>query len=139
MTCRFKSCHPHQKIRSSTKTGLLIFYSIGKQDLKLKKATSVGKRLIIVFSEVGTQTGTASKACGRQAMQIAKQYVVLSSAPRPSKVRFASIFMRKNHSPASLLLLFHKKSRSACLFGCKRPLDDTLSLPTFCEFGFDIL
>ena len=34
---------------------------------------------------------------------------------------------------AALLLRFRKKSRSACLFGCKRPHDGSLSLPTFCE------
>ena len=28
---------------------------------------------------------------------------------------------------------FRKKSRSACLLGCKRPHDGSLSLPTFCE------
>ena len=28
-----------------------------------------------------------------------------------------------------------KKSRSACLFGCKRPRDGTLSLPTFCGYN----
>ena len=51
-----------------------------------------------------------------------------------AKESFASIFLQKNHPPASLLLLFHKKSRSVRLFGCKRPHDDSLSLPTFCEF-----
>ena len=39
----------------------------------------------------------------------------------------------KNQSPASLLLLFRKKARSAHLFGCKRPHNGSLSLPTFCE------
>ncbi len=43
-------------------------------------------------------------------------------------------FMQKSHPPASLPLLFHKKSRSARLLGCKRPHDGSLSLPTFCEF-----
>lgn len=39
----------------------------------------------------------------------------------------------KNTREASLLLLFRKKARSACLFGCKRPHNGTLSLPPFCE------
>ena len=44
-------------------------------------------------------------------------------------------YIIKNQSPAPLFLLFRKKSRSARLFGCKRPHDGSLSLPTFCEFG----
>ena len=39
----------------------------------------------------------------------------------------------KNQSPAPLFLLCRKKSRSASLFGPKRPHDGLLSLPTFCE------
>lgn len=38
-----------------------------------------------------------------------------------------------SHLTASLLLLFRKKSRSACLFGCRRLHDGSLSLSTFCE------
>ena len=41
-----------------------------------------------------------------------------------------------SHPPDPLPLLFRKfrkKSRSARLFGCKRPHDGSLSLPTFCE------
>ena len=46
--------------------------------------------------------------------------------------------LQEKHPPASLLLLFRKKSRSAYLFGCKRPHDGSLSLPTFCELrGFN--
>ena len=37
-------------------------------------------------------------------------------------------------SARSLAPPFRKKSRSAHLFGCKRPHDGSLSLPTFCEF-----
>lgn len=39
----------------------------------------------------------------------------------------------KNHLPAFLLILFRKKARSAYLLICKRPSDDSLSLPPFCE------
>ena len=46
--------------------------------------------------------------------------------------------LQEKHPLASLLLLFRKKSRSAHLFGCKRPYDGSLSLPTFCELrGFN--
>ena len=41
--------------------------------------------------------------------------------------------LQEKHPTASLLLLFRKKSRSAYLFGCKRPHDGSLSLPAFCE------
>ena len=45
--------------------------------------------------------------------------------------------LQEKHPPASLLLLFRKKSRSAYLFGCKRPHDGSLPLPTFYELrGF---
>ena len=64
----------------------------------------------------------------------------LSSAPRRSKGKLCfDFFMQKSHPPASLLLLFRKKSRSARLLGCKRPRNDSLSLPTFCEFYIDTL
>ena len=49
------------------------------------------------------------------------------------KVRFAPFFFAEKHPPASLLLLFRKKARSALLFACKRALDASLSLPPFCE------
>ena len=41
-------------------------------------------------------------------------------------------------SYASLLLLFRKKSHSARLLGCKRPRNDSLSLPTFCDFSSSV-
>ena len=40
---------------------------------------------------------------------------------------------KTSHPPAPLLLLFRKKSRSARLYGCKRPQGGAPSLPTFCE------
>ena len=46
----------------------------------------------------------------------------------------SDFYLHKNQSLTILFLLFHKKSRSARLFGCKRPHNDSLSLPTFCEF-----
>lgn len=53
------------------------------------------------------------------------------SPPCRSKVRFAPFFLQEKHPPASLHFLFHKKLRSARLFGCKRPYDGSLSLPAF--------
>ena len=58
---------------------------------------------------------------------------VIPTTSKQSSLCF-DFFMQKSHPPTSLLLLFHKKSRSAHLLGCKRPHDDSLSLPTFCEF-----
>ncbi len=58
--------------------------------------------------------------------------------PRPRRggpFGFAAIFyvMRQNRrAVAPSPLLFRKKSRLACLLGCKRPRDDSLPLPTFC-------
>ena len=47
----------------------------------------------------------------------------------PSKsLHFVRLF-----SSTPLLLLFRKKSRSACLFACKRAHRGKLSLPTFCD------
>ena len=63
---------------------------------------------------------------------------VPSLAPRRSKVRFAPAYFlsatENKPSARSLAPPFRKKSRSAHLFGCKRPHDGSLSLPTFCEF-----
>ena len=42
--------------------------------------------------------------------------------------------LQEKHPTASLLLLFRKKSRSACLFACKRAHDGSLSLPTFASY-----
>ena len=58
---------------------------------------------------------------------------VIPTTSKQSSLCF-DFFIQKSHPPASLLLLFRKKSRSANLFGCKRPHDGSLSLPTFCEF-----
>ena len=46
----------------------------------------------------------------------------------------SDFYLHKNQSLTILFLLFHKKSLLARLFGCKRPHNDSLSLPTFCEF-----
>jgi len=43
------------------------------------------------------------------------------------------IFCKNKPSARSLAPPFRKKSRSAHLFGCKRPHNGSLSLPTFCE------
>lgn len=54
-----------------------------------------------------------------------------------SYVSLAPTFFKSHSALTPLLLLFRKKSRSAHLFGCKRPHDGSLSLPIFCELrGF---
>ena len=53
-------------------------------------------------------------------------------SPRRSKVRFAPFFFAEKRPPASLLLLFRKRSRSRRLFACKRAYNAFGSLPTFC-------
>ena len=45
----------------------------------------------------------------------------------------SDFFCAKNQSPASLFLLFRKRSRSSRLFTCKRVHNAFVSLPTFCE------
>ena len=54
-------------------------------------------------------------------------------------VSFATTFLLKSHRLTHAVAPpFRKKSRSARLFGCKRPHDGSLSLPTFCELrGFN--
>ena len=68
--------------------------------------------------------------CVRDA-EVASSNLVASTSR--SKVRFAPtyFFAKISHPPASLLLLFRKKSRSARLFVCKRTRDGSQSLPTF--------
>ena len=51
--------------------------------------------------------------------------------------RLLRLFYKSQSALTPLLLLFRKKSRSAHLFGCKRPHNGLLSLPTFCDLrGF---
>ena len=58
-------------------------------------------------------------------------------APRRSKFRLFRFFICiKNQSPAALLLLFRKRSRSRRLFACKRTHNAFGSLPTFCGYKF---
>ena len=64
--------------------------------------------------------------------QVASSNLASSSTLR-SKGNFAPFFLSKKTPPESLLLRYHKKSRSVRLLGCKRPRDVSLSLPTFCE------
>jgi hypothetical protein len=55
------------------------------------------------------------------------------------RLRRFSLLEKSAGALTPLLLLLRKRSRSACLFGCKRPHDSTLSLPTFCGFfGFPV-
>ncbi|MBO5059819.1 MAG: hypothetical protein J6C82_02735, partial [Clostridia bacterium] len=50
---------------------------------------------------------------------------VIPTTSKQSPLCF-DFFIQKSHPPASLLLLFRKKSRLAYLFGCKRPHDGSL-------------
>ena len=61
--------------------------------------------------------------------------LIIFPPPRRSKLRSVRNFLAKISHNTSLLLLFRKKSRSAHLFGCKRPLNGSLSLTTFCEYN----
>lgn len=56
--------------------------------------------------------------------------------PRRRKLHIAcgDFFIKVTGALIPLRLLFRKKSRSAHLFGPKRPHDGSPSLPTFCEF-----
>ena len=52
------------------------------------------------------------------------------------RVALVPIFLfHKKSVTRSTVPPFRKKSRSAHLFGCKRPHNGSLSFPTFCEFG----
>ena len=68
-------------------------------------------------------------ACG--AMHLNRSAFSHRSGPRCNQKgrKLATFF-----SNAPLLLLFRKKSRSVCLFVCKRTHNGKLSLPTFCDF-----
>ena len=64
-------------------------------------------------------------------------YVLITSPPFPLSKggNFFAFGEKRSRPPAPLLLLFCKRARSARLFGCKRPHDGSLSLPTFCGFS----
>ena len=112
---------------------LFVFLFRIREDLNLKEAKSVKKVAGgNFFSFLVCRRVPKGKAFRSSNSQGANGDCILSSRPRRSKVRFASTFLcKKSHPPASLLLLFHKKSRLARLFSCKRLHDDSLSLPTF--------
>ena len=88
--------------------------NVAKRDKKSKK------RYISSFRACSGRRGRRFKSCHPDHVE--------------AKFALLRLFLQKSPPPASLLLLFHKKSRSARLFGCKRPHNDSLSLPTFCEF-----
>ena len=50
-----------------------------------------------------------------------------------AKFTLLRFFYAKNPPTATLIFFFYKKLRSACLLGCKRHHDNSLSLPTFCK------
>ena len=85
----------------------------------------------------GAQAGTERRSLwvGKQDRLQSKMCPVARTTSKQSSLCF-DFFLQKSHPPASLLLLFHKKSRSAHLFGCKRPLNGAPSLPTFCVFFY---
>ena len=55
--------------------------------------------------------------------------------PRRGKVRFAPFFFTEKHPPASLLLLFRKRSRSRRLFAYKCAHNAFGLLTTFCDYA----
>ena len=63
----------------------------------------------------------------------ASSSLVTPTTSRQSPLCFDFFYVKKSFA-CFLASPFHKKSRSARLFGCKRPLDDSLVLTTFCEF-----
>ncbi len=92
-----------------------------KSMLNVAKRAKKGKnRYISGFSERSGRRGRRFKSCYPDHVE--------------AKFACSDFYLHKNQSLTTLFLLFHKKSRSAHLFGCKRPHNDSLSLPTFCEF-----
>ena len=64
-------------------------------------------------------------------------HLYCSALQRRNKLRlFRFFFVQKNQSPASLFLLFRKRSHSSRLFACKRAHNAFVSLPTFYECAF---
>ena len=68
-----------------------------------------------------------------QGSTISRIYFVSLLHVGASFISLAPIFCENRSALTPLILLFRKKSRSARLFGCKRPHDGSQSLPTFCK------
>ncbi len=113
---------------------LFVFLFWIREDLNLKEAKSVKKVAGgNFFSFLVCRRVPKGKAFRSSNSQGANGDCILSSRPRRSKVLFASIFFCKKSFSRYLASPFSQKSRSARLFGCKRPHNCSLSLPTFCE------
>ena len=91
-------------------------------------------KLCIACSDFFTKIRARSRRCS----SFPRKAGGFAGTPNISCVSLAAyIFAKAAGALISLRLLFRKKSRSARLFGCKRPHDGSLSLPTFCELrGF---
>ena len=113
---RFESCHPSQKI-TDTKLCLLFFlfsFSAGFEPISPSFAKQKGH----------------INCCKRQGLPCR----ILPPQPRRRKLHIAcGDFFIASHS--FRCSSFPQKSRSARLFGCKRPHDGSLSLPTFADYG----
>ena len=87
----------------------------------------------LVFSDVQVQV--LSPAPGGAWRQIAHKALLFTKLVARG-LSFRAIFIINSSERTSLRSLappFRKKSRSARLFGCKRPHDGSLSLPPFCD------
>ena len=64
-------------------------------------------------------------------------YQNYSAFLRRSKVRFAPFFLKEKHTPASLLLLFRKRSRQVAWLVCKRTRCRLVAYQPFsgCAYG----
>ena len=92
-------------------------------------------KLCIACSDFFTKIRARSRRCS----SFPRKAGGFAGTPNISCVSLAAyIFAKAAGALIPLRLLFRKKSRSARLFGCKRPHDGSLSLPTFCELrGFN--
>ena len=105
------------------------------------------KRESIISNQIG-RSGTSIGANIREAQYahgtadfIAKIQIALKGSNETGYqaklykiIKFCfAFFYAEKYLSASLLFIFRKQACLACLFGCKRPHNGTLSRPPFCE------
>ena len=97
MACGFDSHHRHQKRETSFLKGGSLFFV---RESNPERATSVKKRLIIVFSDVGAQTGTARlRAVVKQARRVATVSHHRHQKREASFLKGGSLFFVRESNP----------------------------------------
>ncbi len=144
MTCRFKSCHPHQRVVASLTSLATTFYAsqkkpsfgsfgcssfIAKGHAALRLfgrliRPNIRLRLLTTFRERSKPSSFGSLRCS----SFSPQSLRLCGGPEYDAARSDEFFLRKRSSPESLPLLYRERSRCAAAIRAVNPPEYTPSL-----------